>query len=83
MTPFYVLAAQIYKVLLDSGGQIFYANLDCKYQSIFKKNINPTEFGFENMIELLNALNFVVVIKANWKKLTLELNKRLSGRTIF
>lgn len=74
------MAAQIYKIIFNTGGQIAYNNLERKYLNTYGRKLNYSECGTNSLLELLNSLNFMIVIKGNYKKLTLSLNEKLLGK---
>ncbi|KRT80036.1 hypothetical protein AMK59_7328, partial [Oryctes borbonicus] len=77
LTPFYLLAAQLYNIIYRSGGQVNYSNLENLYKRFYNKEISYISLKVKSMEELISHLSFMLLIRGSKKKTNIVLNQKL------
>ena len=77
----FVLGNEIVEVLNKRGGVVLMTSLISNYKSVTGKNLDPTNYGFDNLENLINELNLFVKISGKKKSVVLRsIHNQMSER---
>ncbi|XP_043257610.1 meiosis regulator and mRNA stability factor 1 [Colletes gigas] len=80
LTPLHCFACDLYRVLMNYGGTLKLSQFETAYLSTTCSVCKPVEYGFSNILALLQALPCTVTMKVSrQKKNIISLNKKLAA----
>ncbi|KAL3273484.1 hypothetical protein HHI36_014925 [Cryptolaemus montrouzieri] len=82
LTRMYVLAAQLYQVLFNNGGHIFYSDLEKCLLSCYGNAIKLEDYNIHSVNDLVKCFGFLIFFRGNSSNQLISLNKKLSDHQI-
>lgn len=77
LKKFFILAWEIYHIIYDNGGTVFFNQLENKYRKKLGRTLNIAEFNYSTLEELIGDLQFLLIIRGTRKRMSLILNEKL------
>ncbi|KAK5640693.1 hypothetical protein RI129_009240 [Pyrocoelia pectoralis] len=82
LTPYYILAAQLYHLLFVNGGCINLSDINNIYFRKFGNYLYASDYGLNCLEDLIKQMSFAVTLARNGKQLNVILNKNLADYRI-
>lgn len=78
--PLQQFAREVYRMLFAYGGRLILTAFEIEYQRLVGKPVNPNDYGYQSVSQLLSAVGHVVIVHEHrgYNKV-LELNPNLAG----
>ncbi|XP_045477730.1 meiosis regulator and mRNA stability factor 1 isoform X2 [Harmonia axyridis] len=80
LTRQYVLAAQLYQVLYNNGGQIFYNDLERCLFACYGNEIKLEDYNIHSPSDLMRYFNFLIFIRGSGPNTLISFNKILTDQ---
>ncbi|KAI4457150.1 limkain b lkap [Holotrichia oblita] len=78
LTPLYIIAAQLYDIIYNTGGQLRYSELENAYKRHYGKEISYSNLNIKSMDDLITHLSFMLLIRGSGKKTNVILKLKLT-----
>ncbi|XP_074027472.1 meiosis regulator and mRNA stability factor 1-like protein isoform X2 [Leptinotarsa decemlineata] len=82
LTPLFVLAAQLYHVIYNSGGSVPYFNLDKLYYDFYGNALKLSNYQIYSVDEFYNYFSLLFFIRGSKKKSIVMLNRNLAEHLV-
>lgn len=82
LTPYYILAAQLYHLMFVNGGCIPLADVNKIYFRKFGSYLYASDYGLNCLEDLFKQMSFALTIVTSGKQLNVVLNEKLSDYRI-
>ncbi|XP_075231628.1 meiosis regulator and mRNA stability factor 1-like protein [Lycorma delicatula] len=82
LTSLQLFARDVYRLLCSSDGKLAVSSFETAFLRCFDTAVQPAQYGFNNLISLLQAIPHVVILRGKGVKRLLILNKVLASAGI-
>ncbi|KAG5876129.1 hypothetical protein JTB14_007536 [Gonioctena quinquepunctata] len=82
LTAFYILAAQLYHIIYNSGGSVPYYNLEKLYYDSYGKTLKLSNYQIFTVDEFYNHFSLLFFIRGSKKKSIVMLNRNLAEHLV-